>query len=180
MRSSRNIVSDDALKSAAAASSLRIEEDELSAAFDFFDVDSSGKLTAAGLKQRLGAFYRNIPAKEINLLLGEGPFTKDSLRDLLANNELGGYDPVKEAFKVYDPNGTGFADMDMLRNIFDSLGYGDMNEDDLTVLKETADVNRDGKIDLEDFRGMLQFDRDGSRAPVNGSTTPAAGATDAL
>ena len=48
-------------------------------------------------------------------------FTKE-FRALLANNELGNYDPVKEAFKVYDPQGTGFVDHETLRSIFENLG----------------------------------------------------------
>ena len=43
------------------------------------------------------------------------PFTKETLRGLLANNDLGSYDPAKEAFKAYDPNGTGYVDTDTLR-----------------------------------------------------------------
>ena len=57
-------------------------------------------------------------AKDIKMLLGDGPFTKETLRNLLQHNELGSYDPVKEAFKAYDPNGTGFADPETLRSIF--------------------------------------------------------------
>ena len=138
-------------------SPLPIDEDELSAAFDFFDVGGTGKITAAGLKQRLGAFYKNLPAKEIKLLLGDGVFTKESLRRLLSSNELGSCDPVKEAFKVYDPSGTGFVDNDTLRSIFESIGYGEISDEDLGVLIETTDVDRDGRISLDDFRHMLRF-----------------------
>ena len=137
-------------------------------------MDGAGKLTAAGLKQRLGAFYRNLPQKEIKLLLGDGPFTKDSLRKLLANNDLGSYDPVREAFKAYDPHGTGFADPEMLRHIFEALGYGEINDDDLKVLVETADVDRDGQIGLEDFRNMMKTARPEGAAPVPGSGIAAA------
>jgi calmodulin len=137
-----------------ALGSLRIDDEELDAAFDFFDVDRTGKITAANLRDRLGAFYKNLPQKEIKLLLGNGPFTKDTLRSLLQNNDLGAYDPTKEAFKAYDPNGTGFVDTDTLRTIFSSLGYGEITDDDLHVLIDTADVDRDGRISLEDFRGM--------------------------
>jgi len=165
---------DEAIIAAGNSGTLPIDDDELSAAFDFFDVDGTGKLTAAGLKQRLGAFYRNLPQKEIKLLLGEGPFTKDTLRKLLQNNDLGAYDPVKEAFKAYDPHGTGFADHDMLRHIFESLGYGEINEDDLKVLIETADVDRDGQISLDDFRHMMKMAHSGGAAP--GSGIAAAGA----
>ena len=132
-----------------------------------------GKLNATGLKDRLGAFYKNLPAKEIKLLLGEGNFTKDTLKNLLLNNDLGNYDPTKEAFKAYDPAGTGFVDTDTMRSIFETLGYGEMSDDDLAVLVETADVDRDGKISLEDFRQMLAF---GKVPPVEAIPPPAAAA----
>ena len=138
----------------AAISSLQIDEEELEAAFEFFEVDCSGKINATNLKERLGAFYKNLPQKEIKLLLGDGAFTKESLRNLLQYNDLGAYEPTKTAFKAYDPNGTGFVDADTLRTIFSSLGYGDITEDDLAVLIETADTDRDGRISLEDFRAM--------------------------
>ena len=151
-------IDDDEIAQAATASgSFRVDEEELNAAFDFFDIDGTGKLTAANLKQRLGAFYRNLPQKEIKLLLGDGTFTKDALRSLLQNNDLGAFDPTKEAFKAYDPNNTGFVDTDTLRSIFESLGYGELTDEDLQVLIETADVDGDGRISLSDFQSMLAF-----------------------
>ena len=87
-------------------------------------------------------------------------FTKETLRALLANNELGNYDPVKEAFKVYDPQGTGFVDHETLRSIFENLGYGEITDEDLAVLVETADADGDGKISLDDFRGMLSMSKE--------------------
>ena len=124
-----------------------------------------GSWTAANLKQRLGAFYRNLPQKEIKLLLGDGTFTKDALRSLLQNNDLGAFDPTKEAFKAYDPNNTGFVDTDTLRSIFESLGYGEITDEDLQVLIETADVDGDGRISLSDFQSMLAFTKPPRRMP---------------
>lgn len=92
----------------------------------------------------------------MKLLLGDGAFTKESLRTLLADNELGAYDPAKEAFKAYDPGNTGYVDADTLRSIFEALGYGEISDEDLSVLVETADVDRDGRISLDDFRHMLR------------------------
>ena len=146
-------------------SGLQIDEEELTAAFEFFDVNGTGKLTAADLKQRLGAFYKNLPAKEYRMLISEPTFTKDTLRALLASNELGGYDPVREAFKVYDPNNTGFVDTETLRGIFGNLGYGEITDEDLKVLIATADADGDGKISREDFRQMLNFSRKNLQDP---------------
>lgn len=41
--------------------------------------------------------------------------------------------------------------------IFEHLGYGEISDDDLAVLFQCADTDRDGKISLDDFRGMLNL-----------------------
>lgn len=38
-------------------------EEELKAAFDFFDVDMKGVITASNLRKRLGAFHRSLSAR---------------------------------------------------------------------------------------------------------------------
>ena len=88
--------------------------------------------------------------------MGNRPeLTLTDLQDLLVNNEVVNFDPVAEAFKVYDPHGTGFVDTDILRNIFQGLGFGEISEEDLKILVETGDGDKDGKISLKDFRGMI-------------------------
>lgn len=67
--------------------------------------------------------------------------------------------PYVQAFKVYDPNETGFVDADVLKQIMSRMGYGEMTKEDMEVLVKTADVDGDGKISLEDFRNMLNFNK---------------------
>jgi Ca2+-binding EF-hand superfamily protein len=136
-----------------------IDEEELKAAFDFFDVSKKGTLTPADLKARLSVFYKNLPAREYKFLISEPEFSYKTLHKLLVNNELAGFDPVKEAFKVYDPHDTGFVDVEVLKTIFSNLGFGEVNEDDLSVLIDTADVDRDGRISLSDFRNMMKANK---------------------
>ena len=62
-RSSVQQKEDDAVPRNAKGGVL-VTSDELRAAFDFFDVDGAGKITAANLRKRLGVFYKNMPAKE--------------------------------------------------------------------------------------------------------------------
>jgi len=61
--------------------------------------------------------------------------------------------------QVYEIGNTGFADPEILRSIFQSLDYGEITDEDLEVLVQAADVDGDGKISLEDFRGMLKFNK---------------------
>ena len=137
---------------------ISIDEQELQAAFEFFDVSGTGKITLADLKNRLGAFYKNVPLREYKFLMNnQSELTLDDLRALLENNEIKNFDPVAEAFKVYDPQETGYVDTGVLRGIFEKLGFGTITEEDVKILIETADMDKDGKISLEDFRSILGF-----------------------
>lgn len=68
--------------------------------------------------------------------------------------------------QAYDPSDTGFMDTEILRSIFSNLGFGQLSDEDLTVLVEAADGDGDGKVSIADFRGMCDSvgKRDGAAA----------------
>ena len=138
----------------------RISRAEVEQAFAFFDKSGTGVLRPRDLKSRLSAFYPHMTNKECRFLISEPNFTVDKLWSLLENNTVTNFDPVKEAFAVYDPNHTGYVDTEVLKNIMKNLGYGsDLQPDDLEVLIRTADVDGDGKVSEADFRNMLSQPR---------------------
>lgn len=139
-----------------AKGSLKVDDEELNAAFQFFDIDGKGRLTAKDLHARLSVFYPSLQVKDVRSLITKEVFTKEVLRRLLENNQLAGFDPVKQAFSVYDPGNTGFADVETLRRIFADLGFGEISDEDVGVLIEASDVDGDGRISLEDFRQMVR------------------------
>ena len=135
---------------------IAVDEAELKAAFEFFDVSGKGKITLNDLKSRLGAFYKNVPLREYKFLMNnQSELTLDDLRNLLENNEIKNFDPVAEAFKVYDPQETGYVDTSVLKGIFEKLGFGTITKEDIQILVDTADVDKDGRVSLEDFRAMI-------------------------
>jgi len=138
---------------------IKISREEVEQAFNFFDQGNTGVLKPRDLKMRLSAFYPHMTNKEYRFLISEPNFTVDTLWGLLENNTITNFDPVKEAFRVYDPNNTGYVDTEVLKTIMSRMGYGDMSKDDMEVLVKTADMDQDGKISLEDFRGMLAFSK---------------------
>lgn len=76
-------------------------EEELKAAFDFFDVEGKGVITAGALRKKLGAFHRSLSAREARVLMNnKAEMTMDDLREVLLENEVTNFDPVAEAFKV--------------------------------------------------------------------------------
>eukprot|EP00937_MAST-01D_sp_MAST-1D-sp2_P000197 g197.t1 len=139
---------------------IKVSDDEMQAAFDFFDPEGTGKITLASLKSRLGAFYTNMPMKEYKFLMNnESEMTLDDLKALLKDNEITNFDPLAEAFKAYDPTNTGYVDPEVLRRVFENLGFGEITDDDMKILIETGDVDKDGKISLDDFRKMVSFNK---------------------
>lgn len=135
---------------------MKISEDEIRKAFDFLDADSSGKLTVSKLKKRLSAFHPAMPLKEYRFLMNnKSEMSFDELKELLVTQDVKNFDPVAEAFKVYDPEGSGFVDLDVLKRIFENLGFGALSEDELRILVETGDADKDGKISLSDFRQLI-------------------------
>mmetsp|Transcript_82859 Transcript_82859/g.173490 ORF Transcript_82859/g.173490 Transcript_82859/m.173490 type:complete len:172 (-) Transcript_82859:96-611(-) len=137
---------------------LLITQEELKVAWDFFDTNGKNKLTSSDVKKRLQTFYKDISTREVKFLLNNQPeITFEELYALLKDNQLTNFDPVKEAFKVYDPHNTGFVDMDMIRTFFKDLGYGDISDEDAKIILETADSDKDGRIGLDDFRKMVPF-----------------------
>ena len=133
-----------------------VTEEEIRRAFDFFDMDKTGKIMASQLRERLNAFGGPINAKEIRFLLnGQTHLSLQDMSDLLLENEVNFFDPVVDAFHWFDPQETGYVDIPIAKKIFRRLGYGDFNDDDLSVLIETADIDKDGRVSLSDFQSMI-------------------------
>eukprot|EP01065_Artemidia_motanka_P011723 TRINITY_DN16380_c0_g1_i2.p3 TRINITY_DN16380_c0_g1~~TRINITY_DN16380_c0_g1_i2.p3 ORF type:complete len:267 (+),score=110.36 TRINITY_DN16380_c0_g1_i2:123-803(+) len=137
---------------------LNITREDVEQAFKFFDTDDRGTLRMKDLKAKLDVFFPGFTSKEYKLLISEANFTVDTLWGLISDN-IGNVstDPCIDAFKVYDPKGTGFVDPEVLRNVMQQMGYGPMTEDEAVALIKTADWDGDGKIGLSDFRRMLGF-----------------------
>eukprot|EP00762_Andalucia_godoyi_P007538 ANDGO_00758.mRNA.1 Calmodulin len=149
--------------SSSASHAVSIDFDEVKAAFDFLDASGKGVLKAKDLKLKLSAFYPNLTNKDYKFLIPEPDFTVDKLYALLENNDLGTFDPIKDAFRVYDPSDSGYLDENALRSVLERLGYGEITSEDMAVLIRTADVDGDGKVSLEDFRNMLKVNQEKER-----------------
>ncbi|KAG8345196.1 EF hand domain [Trypanosoma vivax] len=147
---------------------------DVEAAFAFFDVQNKKELKPRDLKMRLSAFYPNMTSREYKFLLDEGnggPFTVDTLWNIIdgfnamrAPASAAGLDnlhfePVREAFRIYDPQGCGVMDVDVLTDVMKRIGLGDLSQEEMALLINTADFDKDGKINLEDFRSLLNISR---------------------
>eukprot|EP00761_Pharyngomonas_kirbyi_P014689 gb/GECH01014719.1/.p1 GENE.gb/GECH01014719.1/~~gb/GECH01014719.1/.p1 ORF type:complete len:224 (+),score=73.22 gb/GECH01014719.1/:1-672(+) len=139
---------------------FEVTREEVSQAFAFLNPTGRKSLRPKDLKDRLSAFYPNMSSKEYRFLVDQSHFTEDTLYDLLRDNDVTDFDPVAEAFKVYDPHETGYMNEDILKGVMESLGYGKLPPEEIQILKNVADVDGDGKVSLEDFRSMIYHQSD--------------------
>jgi calmodulin len=58
----------------------------------------------------------------------------DDLKDLLMDNEVTNFDPVTEAYRVFDQHGEGALSGDKLRQAFVAYGMGELADEELDIL----------------------------------------------
>jgi len=113
------------------------------------------------IRSRLAVFYEKpekVPIADIKALMGKKKtLSFHDLNSIMnAVNDQRVSDPVKQAFQLYDPNGTGNIDIVYLKKLIVQLGYLDFTDEDMKDLVASLDIDGDGKIGLQDFRSMLQ------------------------
>uniref|UniRef100_A0A7S2PHZ8 Calmodulin n=1 Tax=Leptocylindrus danicus TaxID=163516 RepID=A0A7S2PHZ8_9STRA len=126
------------------------------AAIEFFG-DGQGHITQESLKEVLGAFGSDtiMSDKEVKKLMNGKHYLEKKDFEESFHNEVKNYDPCAEIFQLFDPNGSGFVDTTILQNVFEKLGFGEIDEKEMKVLIRAGDMDCDGKISLDDFRSML-------------------------
>lgn len=135
---------------------ILVTADELRVAYDMLDTEKVGAVTLTALRKRLGFFFPDMTPKEYRFLMNNRKeITLADLEELLQDNEITNFDPVAEAFKLYDPDAEGYIPGSRLKEIFAAYGFGELQPGDFHVLMRTADLDGDGKISLADFRAML-------------------------
>jgi Ca2+-binding EF-hand superfamily protein len=113
-----------------------ITPEEISSAFQILDTEKTGQLTIQALKKRLTTLFPEMTAKEFRFLMNnKKEITAEDLKELLLENELTQFDPINDAFKVFDPDNKGVINEDKLRQAFISFGYGELSDEELEVLK---------------------------------------------
>lgn len=136
---------------------VQITAEEIKTAFNLLDVDKTGVVLPV-LKKRLGVLFPDFTAKDYRFLMNnKKEITIEDLNELLLDNEITNFDPVHEAFKVFDPTNEGAIDGETLKQSFLAYGFGELSEEEFEILIRAADVDGDGLISLEDFRNMLEI-----------------------
>eukprot|EP00483_Globobulimina_turgida_P001995 UN01997 len=133
-------------------------QEEVKECFDLFDRTGSGKIVV----DMLGRIIRSVGQTPSNAEVADyikeidsdsaGTFDYASLVALLERHwkPPADADQVIEAFKIFDPDGTGMISSNEMRTVMTNLGEKLTNEEVNAMLKE-ADPQNSGKINYAEF-----------------------------
>ena len=131
--------------------------EDFKAAFELFDRDHDGKITANEIGSLFNLLGKNVSQTEAQDLINEA-VAKNSLDFssfmTLMTNKVSMSDSeqeLKEAFKIFDSDANGFLTLNELENAMKALDEN-ISEHQLKEILKSFDLNGDGKISFEEFK----------------------------
>lgn len=142
-----------------------LSEDEvgdLKEAFAMFDINGDGTIELHELQQVMRKLGQNPSEAELIEMINSVDDNGDNEIDfeeflILMKSRIGERDPEKElrdAFAVFDTDGSGSIDRKELKRLMKKLGQA-LSEAELDAMMEEVDTNGDGEISFEEFKAMM-------------------------
>mmetsp|Transcript_22101 Transcript_22101/g.39454 ORF Transcript_22101/g.39454 Transcript_22101/m.39454 type:complete len:157 (-) Transcript_22101:502-972(-) len=136
---------------------VAVSDDILAHAWKVLNPEDNPKLARSDLQSYVDIFFPKQSVDMKSLIKGSG-LSFEKLKELVQGNELQNFDPAAEAFKVLDPSGSGYADLEMMKGMLAQMpGIGEVSDEDMKVVLELADSDMDGKISVEDFAKLSKY-----------------------
>jgi len=140
-----------------------LQHAEFKEAFNEFDKDGSGTISNKELLHVLRSIGQNPTEDEILELVMESDANGDGTIDLgefielmkRKSSETDQMESLKEAFKIFDKDKSGYIDRKELRSVTTTLGQS-LTTDEFDAFWKEADSNGDGKLDYEEFIKMMR------------------------
>ncbi|MGQ4647199.1 EF-hand domain-containing protein [Lyngbya aestuarii] len=130
------------------------EVEKLWEAFNVFDADSSGAISAEELGQVMRSLGQSPSDTELRDMIKEvdvdlsGTIDLDEFKALMVSRQGDRESRLKLAFSVFDPDGSGQITVNELHNVMSQFGLTDEELDE--IIKE-VDHDGDASIDFEEF-----------------------------
>ena len=130
---------------------VEIFEKDCDELFKLINPYQFSKITRKQLTKFLEGFGEEYTKRDIQLLMNN-KYELDSreLYELLKDNKLDNYDPIKETYKLLEGE-NGYIDIDYLAEIFHHLGKPEMSQFDKSILKDVTDLDGDGIVSINDL-----------------------------
>jgi calmodulin len=135
---------------------------EFKEAFALFDKDGDGCITSKELGIVMRSLGQNPTEAELQSYINEVDKNKNGTIDFpeflaLMSKKMEtreNEEDIKEAFRVFDKDNTGFISVAELRHVLTSIGEK-LNDDEVDELLREADADGDGQINWQDFVKLM-------------------------
>jgi len=136
-------------------------------AFDMFDLDASGKISAAEFGAVIRSLGENPTDDEVDSLLASvdadrdgsldfGEFSKLYERRMAEREGVDEVEGFRKAFRVFDRDNSGKISAKEMRNIVTGYGHMKLTEKDADEMLKSVDADGDGLINYEVSQGADQ------------------------
>ncbi|XP_078315546.1 uncharacterized protein LOC111129679 [Crassostrea virginica] len=143
---------------------------EMKLIFNMFDTNANGVIDAGELERVLHAMNQNPTPEEMEEFLveldpeGTGEITFEAFLDYAPSRfrtEDEEMSMVREAFRVFDKDGSGYITLDEAKDIL-QRGENSISDEDLEDFFNQSDLDKDGRINYEEIRDAFEAcDHDG-------------------
>lgn len=142
---------------------------EIKEAFSLFDKDGNGTINCKELGMVMRALGQNPTEEELQDMINEIDDNQNGFIEFpefltmmvrrmnyFQNSET----EIQEAFRVFDQDGNGFISASELKYVMMNLGEK-LTDEEVTEMFAEADLNKDGKVDYDEFARMMTMDQPG-------------------
>ncbi|KAI2811751.1 hypothetical protein BLOT_002929, partial [Blomia tropicalis] len=132
---------------------------EFKEAFQFIDSDKDGLVSKNDLRATFDALGRIVPDDDLQGMLNEapGPLNFTMFLSILGDRIMGGGDEpdvIRQAFKTFDPESTGFVNEDELRLQLKTFGEK-LTDEEMDSAFADARVDSKGRFSIDNFVRLI-------------------------
>ncbi|XP_070578313.1 calmodulin-like isoform X2 [Ptychodera flava] len=135
---------------------------ELKEAFSLFDIDGDGTINNKELVIVLRSLGQNPTEKEVEDMIqevdidGSGTIEFPEFLMMMATkfNAVDGEDELRDAFRVFDTDDTGYITVDELRHLMTTMGEK-LSADEMDEMVKDANADEDGKVNYQEFVKLI-------------------------
>jgi len=139
------------------------EVGDLKEAFSMFDIDGDGTITIVELKEVMKSLGQNPTENELKQMIksvddnGDNEIDFEEFLILMSSKKPGNDDPdkeLKDAFAVFDADGSGTISRTELKKLMKNLGQS-LSDAELDAMMDEVDTDGSGEIDFAEFKSMM-------------------------